>query len=60
MACVLDGPVFWHRGGGTRGTEGKKEILMDYISRSCDCPKMIFYADVSGSCDLPKKEILMA
>ena len=39
----------------------KKEILMDYVSRSCDLPKMKIGggvdAYVSRSCDLPKKEI---
>ena len=33
--------------------------LMDYISRSCDIPEMIFDDYVSRSCDLPKKENLM-
>ena len=41
----------------------KKGILMDYISRSCDPPKMKITggvnAYVSRSCDFPKKEILM-
>ena len=39
----------------------KKEILMDYISRLCDPPKMKITggvnAYVSRLCDLPKKEM---
>ena len=39
----------------------KKEILMDYIIKSCDLQKVKIaggiYAYVSRSCDLPKKEI---
>ena len=42
----------------------KMEILMEYISRSCDLPKSEncrgVGAYISRSCDLPKKEILMA
>ena len=38
----------------------KKKILIDYVSRSCDPPKMKIGggvdAYVSRSCDLPKKE----
>ena len=39
----------------------KKEILMDYIIKSCDLQKVKIvggiYAYVSRSCGLPKKEI---
>ena len=42
----------------------KKEILMYYISRSCDLFEAsmgaILTAYISRSCDLPKKEILIA
>src|ERR1700689_4417717 len=42
----------------------KKEILMDYISKSHDLSRVkggvILIAYISRSCDLPKKEILMA
>ena len=42
----------------------KKEILMHYISKSCDLLKArmgaILTAYISRSCDLPKKEILVA
>ena len=42
----------------------KKEILMDYVSRSHDPPKskngVGWGAYIIKSCDFPKKEILMA
>ena len=38
----------------------KKEILMDYVSKSCDSSGMVFGRLSKGSCDCPKKEILMA
>ena len=41
----------------------KKEILMDYVNRSYDPPKMKITGGVNAyvnrSCDIPKKEILM-